>query len=1047
MKHFSFFLPIFWYLYLHLLLLVLPLNLTWFCPNRTVAIAEALALGNQTDHLALLQFKESISSDPNGVLDSWNSSIHFCNWHGITCNPMHQRVTKLNLQGYKLHGSMSPYIGNLSRIRNINLKNNTFFGKIPQELGRLLHLHQLLLDNNLFSGEIPINLTSCSNLKVLHLFGNNLTGKIPAEIGSLQKLIIVNIGKNNLTGGISPFIGNLSSLISFGVVYNNLEGDIPREICRLKNLIIITVTDNKLSGTFPPCLYNMSSLTLISTADNHFSGSLPSNMFQTLPNLRSFEIGGNKILGSIPTSIVNASTLTSFDISGNHFVGQVPSLGKLQDLNLLNLEMNILGDNSTKDLGFLKTMTNCSNLQVLSLAANNFGGCLPNSVGNLSFQLSELYLGGNEISGKIPEELGNLVNLTLLSMGHNHFEGIIPANFGKFQSMQRLDLRQNKLSGDIPYFIGNLSQLFDLHMEENMLEGNIPLSIGECQMLQYLNLSQNNLQGAIPLEIFSIFSLTTGLDLSQNSLSGSLPDEVGLLKNIHKLDVSENHLSGDIPITIGECISLEYLHLQGNSLHGTIPSTLASLKVLQYLDMSRNQLSGSIPEGLQNIVFLEYFNASFNMLEGEVPINGVFKNASGLSVTGNNKLCGGILELHLSPCPVNFIKPTQHHNFRLIAVLISVISFLLILMFILIMYCVRKRNRKSSSDTGTTDHLTKVSYQELHHGTDEFSDRNLIGSGSFGTVYKGNIVSQDKVVAIKVLNLKKKGAHKSFIAECNALKNIRHRNLVKVITCCSSIDYKGGEFKALVFDYMKNGSLEQWLYPWTVDSEYPRTLNLVQRLNISIDIASALHYLHCECEQVVIHCDIKPSNILLDDNMVAHVSDFGIARLISAIDGTSHKETSTTTISGTIGYAPPEYGMGSEASTYGDMYSFGMLVLEMITGRRPTDERFEDGQNLRTFAESSLAGNLSQILDQHFVPRDEEAAIEDGNSENLIPAVKNCLVSVLRIGLACSRESPKERMNIVDVTRELNLIRTIFLEGVHASRVIKPEINFRHHLE
>jgi len=223
MKHFSFFFPIFWYVYLHLLLLVLSLNLTWSGPNKTIAGAEASALGNQTDHLALLQFKESIFSDPNGVLDSWNSSIHFCNLHGITCNPMHERVTKLNLQGYKLHGSMSPYIDNLSHIRNINLKNNNIFEKISQKLGRLLQLHQLLLNNNnLFAGEIPMNLTNCLNLKVLHLYRNNLTGKILTEICSIQKLIIVNIGQNNLIDRISPFIGNLSSLISFGVVYNHL---------------------------------------------------------------------------------------------------------------------------------------------------------------------------------------------------------------------------------------------------------------------------------------------------------------------------------------------------------------------------------------------------------------------------------------------------------------------------------------------------------------------------------------------------------------------------------------------------------------------------------------------------------------------------------------------------------------------------------------------------------------------------------------------------------------------------------------------------------
>jgi len=217
----------------------------------------------------------------------------------------------------------------------------------------------------------------------------------------------------------------------------------------------------------------------------------------------------------------------------------------------------------------------------------------------------------------------------------------------------------------------------------------------------------------------------------------------------------------------------------------------------------------------------------------------------------------------------------------------------------------RKRNQKLSFDSPIIGQLDKVSYQELHQGTDGFSDGNLIGSGSFGFVYRGNLLSEDNVVAVKVLNLKKKGAHKSFIVECHALKNIRHRNLVKVLTCCSSTDYKGQEFKALVFDYMKNGSLEQWLHPENLSAEPPTILNLGHRLNIIMDVASALHYLHRECEQLVLHCDLKPSNVLLDDDMVAQVSDFGIARLVSAICGTTHKNTSTIGIKGTIGYAPP----------------------------------------------------------------------------------------------------------------------------------------------
>ncbi|KAK2427416.1 putative LRR receptor serine/threonine-protein kinase [Trifolium repens] len=992
-----------------------------FGPNKSLSTT----LGNQTDHLALLQFKQLISNDPNGILDSWNSSAHFCKWQGIICSPKHQRVTKLKLEGYKLHGSISPYVGNLSHMRFLNLGDNNFYGNIPQELGRLSRLRYLLLLNNTLVGEFPINLTKCSELKTMHLGGNKLIGKIPSQIGSLVKLQHLSMNQNNLSGKIQPSIRNLSSLTIFRIGYNNLVGNIPKEMCFLRQLKIISVYVNKLSDTFPSCLYNMSSLTIISAdKNNNLSGSLPPNMFRTLPNLQCFAIGENNFSGHIPTSIANASTLTLLEIGSNHFVGQVPNLGKLQSLRLLHLSRNNLGNNSTKDLEFLNSLTNCSKLQALDFSTNDFGGSLPNSIGNLSTSLDRLYLGSNQIYGQIPTELGNLISLSVLSMEYNNLEGTIPSTFGKFQKIQMLRLLWNNLSGVIPSFIGNLSQLYGLGLDGNMFEGNIPPNIGNCQKLQYLTLSQNNLKGVIPLEIFNISSLSNTLDLSQNSLSGSLPKEVGMLKNIDFLDVSDNNLSGDIPETIGECISLEYLYLEGNSFRGTIPSSLASLKGLQQLDLSRNQLSGAIPKNLQNISFLEYFNVSFNMLEGEVPTDGVFGNATQVAIIGNNKLCGGISQLHLPPCLIKSRKHTKHHKFRLIAVIVGVVSFLLILSFIITMYWMRKRNKKRSFDSPTIDQLAKVSYQDLHRGTDGFSTGNFIGSGSFGSVYRGNLVSEDNVVAVKVLNLQKKGARKSFFVECNALRNIRHRNLVKVLTCCSSTDYKGQEFKALVFDYMKNGSLDQWLHPEILNADPPTTLDLSHRLNIIIDVASALHYLHQECEQLIIHCDLKPSNVLLNEHMVAHVSDFGIARLVSTICGNS----STIGIKGTVGYAPPEYGMGSEVSTCGDMYSFGILMLEMLTGRRPTDEIFKDGQNLHNFVAISFPDNLGNIFYPHLVSRDAEVA-EDGNNENSIPAIKECLVSLFRIGLICSMESPKERMNIVDVTRELNIIRKTFLAG------------------
>lgn len=295
-------------------------------------------------------------------------------------------------------------------------------------------------------------------------------------------------------------------------------------------------------------------------------------------------------------------------------------------------------------------------------------------------------------------------------------------------------------------------------------------------------------------------------------------------------------------------------------------------------------------------------------------------------------------------------------------------------------------------------------------------------------MYKGTLGLEDRIVAIKVLNLHQKGASKSFIVECNALRYTRHRNLVKVLTCCSSTDYKGQVFKALVFEYMENGSLEQWLHPRTGNEDEARRLYLYKKIHIIIDVASALHYLHHECEPPIVHCDLKPSNVLLDEELVAHFSDFGLAKLLSTDITSSNNQTSTIGIKGTIGYAPPEYGLGCEMSTQGDVYSFGILMLEMLTGRSPTDETFEDGQSLHNFVEVAFPENILQILDQPLVPRDTEDATEEENKDDL-SNVEKCLISLFQIGLACSMESPKERMNMVNVIRQLHVIRKAYLAG------------------
>ncbi|MED6144767.1 hypothetical protein PIB30_018615 [Stylosanthes scabra] len=997
----------------------------------------ASALGNETDHLALIKFKESISSDPFGVLSSWNSSTHFCNWYGVKCGSKHQRVTKLTLDVYNLQGSISPYIGNLTFLTILSLQVNNLHGQVPHTISRLFRLGALALDSNNLAGEFPIGVTNCSKLQFLSLTSNHFTGQIPMEIASLGNLKKLFLISNNFSGSIPSSMGNLSSLVLLSLPYNNLEGNIPPEIGHLKNLVNISLAVNKLSGKIPHSLYNLSSLFGLTLSFNQFEGALPSNMFFNLPNLRIIELDGNQFSGPIPTSITAAASLQLVDFSINNFLGQVPNLGSLQNLSVLDLGTNDLEGNSfINDWDFIKSLINCSQLQEFGFEYNNFVGHLPNFIGNLSTQISKLGFGGNQISGKIPSELGNLFNLIMLVMENNHLTEFIPTSFGNLKKLQQLDMNHNKLSGEIPAIIGNLSQLSELDLSHNMLHGNIPSAIGNCKRLQSLDFSYNDLSGIIPSQVFEIPSLSLLLNISHNSLSGSLPSEVSMLKTLGTLDVSENHLSKEIPETIGECESLEYLYLQGNSFDGIIPPSLATLKGLQQLDLSRNQLSGTIPQELQNISALVYFNASFNMLEGEVPMNGVFRNSSEVSLSGNGKLCGGISNLRLPPCPSKATKKTRHHGFKTWMIVVTTCSavFLLLLLSSILAFLFRRRRRrqrKASIDSTNGEKLPRVSYQNLYNATNGFSTENLIGSGGYGGVYKGILDSAEKFVAVKVLNLQVKGAHKSFIAECNALRNIRHRNLVKIITCCSSVDYKGNDFKALVYEYMPNGSLDKWLHPDEESSNRLRTLNLGQRLEAILDVASALHYLHYECEHPVIHCDLKPSNVLLGDNMAAHVSDFGLARLISTIDGNSQNQTSTSGIKGTIGYAPPEYGTSSQVSIEGDSYSFGILVLEMLTGKRPTDEMFKDGHSLHNYVHDALPNNIWKIVDATLLSmmdqeistitiEEEENYIE--NAGHLQSNAEKCLFSLFKIGLACSVDSPRERMNMMQVNRELNII-------------------------
>ncbi|KAL7590825.1 hypothetical protein Lser_V15G32272 [Lactuca serriola] len=1002
------------------------------------------------DRVALLAIKSKIKEDPKDLMISWNDSLH-CQWEGVTCNPTHQRVMALNLSNGGLLGSLSPSIANLTFLREIQLQNNFLSGEIPPEVGRLLLLQELSLYNNSFEGNIPASLSNCSSLQVLDLSQNilvgnipaslsncsnlrslvlgqnNLVGKIPDELGSLLMLNQLILPVNNFSGGIPRFIGNLTSLEILSLGRCGLGGSIPDVFHRLSNLTFIVLVENKLVGSIPPSLYNLSSLEILLLDDNRLTGRLPTNLGSMQPHLQALSIPDNHFSGPLPTSVLSSSNLRILDLSRNNFSGKlVITSREACNLEVLYLGSNHFGSGEDDEMTFIEALSICKNLRMLDIGYNQMKGFLPYSLGNLSNTLSFLSFASNAFSGGLPSSVGNLSGLTSLDLSNNKLTGTInQVNFSNLGSLQKLDLKNNSFSGSIPGSLGNLSLLIELDLGLNEFNGSMPSSLGNCKRLIKLVIDRNNLTGEIPRKLFELSTLSISLNLGGNRLSGELPQEVGNLKNLNEIILANNRLSGDLPTTISSCSSLVNLDISSNFFQGTLPSSLRSLRALQTFDASHNNFTGKIPTYLEEIP-LENLNISFNGFEGEVLSKGVFANASTVSLVGNSRLCGGVPELRLPKCHSTNPKRKNWRRFAVILAIIFVAVLIGIAVVVFFVFYRRKSEIKDdvSHEPMSRESLIQVSYEMLYKATDGFSTKNFIGEGSFSSVYRGNLDADSGIVAIKVLNLHRRGGSKSFIAECEALKNARHRNLAKVITCCSGIDFQGNEFKAIVYEFLPNGTLDQWLHD--VQNKLPR-LSLLQRVCVALDVAYALEYLHRHAGKTIVHCDLKPSNILLDEDMVAHVGDFGLSKILQP-EYKIRQQSSSTGVRGTVGYAAPEYGLGSHVSPSGDMYSYGILLLEMITSKKPTDAMFGDGLTLHHYAKKSMGVGALEIVDPLLLNDEDENLALRKNERGIVEKTcymkrQNCLHLLLEIGVSCSLESPQYRMDAKCVVEALRIVK------------------------
>ncbi|XP_047267456.1 probable LRR receptor-like serine/threonine-protein kinase At3g47570 [Capsicum annuum] len=434
--------------------------------------------------------------------------------------------------------------------------------------------------------------------------------------------------------------------------------------------------------------------------------------------------------------------------------------------------------------------------------------------------------------------------------------------------------------------------------------------------------------------------------------------------------------------------------LRHNKLQGDIPDSMSNMVGLEFLDLSHNNISGIIPKCLEKLQNLKYFNVSVNKLYGEIPSGGPSKNLSSQFFIHNEALCGSS-RFRVPPCPTSSKHKSNREKFLVLFLLLA-IAVVFVTMDFVLLWIRYRRGKSAPQQAESLSNITRerISYYELLQETDDLSESNLIGFGNFGSVYKG-ILRSGTAIAVKVFKLQMDAAFKSFDTECDVLCSLRHRNLVKVITSCSNLD-----FKALVLEYMPNGSLEKYFY------SHNYFLDTNQRLSIMIDVACALEYLHHGCSLPVINCDVKPSNVLLDEDMVAHLSDFDISKLLGEDQGDLYTKTIAT-----LGYIAPEYGLDGLVSTKCDVYSYGIMLLETFTKRKPYE--FEGDLSLKHWVSYSLPEAVMDVVDVNLVTP----------IGNRLQKELDVVASILKVALDCCAESPARRTNMKDVVAMLQKIK------------------------
>ncbi|EAZ03175.1 hypothetical protein OsI_25328 [Oryza sativa Indica Group] len=760
-------------------------------------------------------------------------------------------------------------------------------------------------------------------------------------------VVAIDLPRRGLRGDFSAVAG-LRALARLDLSFNALRGGVPGEaLGGLPGLEFLDLSMNHLSGGVPPSLAGAVGLRFLNLSNNALSGGIPDEL-RSLRALTELQISGNNLTGAIPPWLAALPALRILSAYENSLSGPIPSgLGLSSKLQVLNLHSNALEGaipSSLFDLG---------NLQVLILTVNRLNGTIPDTIGRCS-ALSNVRIGNNRLAGAIPASIGDATSLTYFEADSNELTGGIPAQLARCANLTLLNLAYNRLAGEVPDVLGELRSLQELIVSSNGLSGEFPRSILRCRNLSKLDLSYNAFRGGLPESVCNGSRLQFLL-LDHNEFSGGIPVGIGGCGRLLELQLGNNNLTGEIPAEIGRVKSLQIaLNLSFNHLVGPLPRELGRLDKLVALDLSSNEISGEIPGDMRGMLSLIEVNLSNNRLSGAIPVFAPFQKSAASSFSGNTKLCGNPLVVDCGPIYGSSYGMDHRKISYRVALAVS---------------CVKAT----------------------------FKDANVVSNGTFSITYKA-VMPSGMVVCVKKLKSVDRAVihHQTkMIRELECLSHINHPNLVRPI---GYVIYE--DVALLLHHHMPNGTLLQLLH--NVDNpdgdnqkpDWPRLLS------IAIDVAEGLAFLH---HVATIHLDISSGNVFLDSHYNALLGEVEISKLLDPLKGTA----SISAVAGSFGYIPPEYAYTMQVTVPGNVYSFGVVLLEILTSKLPVDEEFGEGMDLVKWVHSAPARG------------ETPEQIMDPKLSTVSFAWRKQMLAVLKVAMLCTERAPAKRPKMKKVVEML----------------------------